>query len=108
MSSEFGTGRVDRPPGTGSVSSQPLGSRSKQRPSSDESDIDSPITPQSAEEPTVSEPGPVSSGERLGRVRSLLVEKLIERPPGQTSQRSAQFGRKRPTDQPKDSSAPED
>jgi hypothetical protein len=98
---------VDRPRGSGSVDSQPIGSRSKQRPPSEESHIHGPIKPQSAEGPTASKPGPVSSGQRLVKVRS-LVDKLIERPAGQTSQRLPQFPRKRPTDQPKDSSAPED
>jgi hypothetical protein len=107
MSSEFGTGRLVRPRGSGSVSSQPLGSPSKQRPSSKESHIDGPITPQSVEEPTVSEPGPVSSGERLVRIRS-IVDKLIERPAGQTSQRSAQFPRKRRAINPKTLRPPED
>ena len=95
MSSESGTGRVDRLQGSGSVSIQPLGSRSKRRPPSDELHIEGPITPQSAEGPTASGPGPVPSGERPVRRRSLLVEKLTERPAGQTSQRSAQFRRKR-------------
>jgi hypothetical protein len=108
MSSEIPTGRVARPQGSGSVSIQPLGTPSKQRPSSAESDIDSPITPQSAEGPTASEPGPVASGERVVRIRSLLVEKLTERPAGQTSQRSAQFRRKRRAINPKTLPPPED
>jgi hypothetical protein len=99
---------VDHQRSLGRVSSQRIGSRSKRRPPSDELHIEGPITPHSAAGPTASEPGPVPSGERPVRRRSLLVEKLTERPAGQTSQRSAQSPRKRRAINPKTLRPPED
>jgi hypothetical protein len=98
---------VDRPRGAGSVSSQPLGSPTKQRPSSEESHIEGPITPLSEEGPTASQPGPVSGGEGVVRIRSKFDE-LVEAPAAQTSPTSAQSPRKKQTDRPDESSERKD
>jgi hypothetical protein len=92
-------------PGPRSTTPSPQRVRSRHaRPSSEESHTEGPITPPNAEGPNASEPGPVSGMEGVVRVGSVF-DKQIARPAGDTS---PQFPGKRQTDQPEDSSTPED
>ena len=102
MPSEIGIGGVDCPPGSDSTSSQPLGSRSKQRPPSPVPQ--GPIKPLEVEESPAPEPGSVPGVGGVVRRTSTFEEKI----PRPANHPSAKFPRKRQTDQAEESSKPED